>query len=49
MIKGFSKLLALILLASSCKESNDSSAFRQPAEWDPQEAVYMGWDGAMRP
>ncbi|HMP98504.1 MAG TPA: agmatine deiminase family protein [Cyclobacteriaceae bacterium] len=39
-------ILSLItLLVYSCKEKSDPTAFYLPAEWEEQEAVWMGWDG----
>lgn len=35
----------ITLLVYSCKEKSDPSAFYLPAEWEEQEAVWMGWDG----
>jgi agmatine deiminase len=38
-------LLYTSIFLFSCKEKPDPSAFFFPAEWEPQEAVWMGWDG----
>jgi agmatine deiminase len=38
-------LLYTSIILFSCKEKPDPSAFFFPAEWEPQEAVWMGWDG----
>jgi agmatine deiminase len=34
-----------ISILVSCNQKPDPSAFFFPAEWEPQEAVWMGWDG----
>jgi agmatine deiminase len=36
------------IILFSCKEKPDTSAFFFPAEWEPQEAVWMGWDGNLK-
>jgi agmatine deiminase len=33
----------IIILCTSCLKNSDPSAFIMPAEWEPQEAVWMGW------
>lgn len=44
-MKNFTCLIFTLILFFSCKEKRDTSAFFFPAEWEPQEAVWMGWDG----
>ncbi len=33
----------IIFICTSCQKNSDPSAFIMPAEWEPQEAVWMGW------
>lgn len=44
-MKKFIFLIFSISILFSCKQKPDPSAFFFPAEWEPQEAVWMGWDG----
>ena len=37
-----------IFILFSCKEKPDPSVFFFPAEWEPQEAIWMGWDGNLK-
>lgn len=37
------------MLWAGCRPGADAGTFIQPAEWEPQEAVFMGWDGAWQP
>jgi agmatine deiminase len=41
-------LLFSLMVLFSCKDKPDPSAFFFPAEWEPQEAVWMGWDGNLK-
>lgn len=47
-MKIFTYLIFTLLLLFSCKEKRDTSSFFFPAEWEPQEAVWMGWDGNLK-
>ncbi|WP_194777558.1 agmatine deiminase family protein [Pararhodonellum marinum] len=40
--------IVVIFLFFHCKPKPDPTAFYMPAEWEPQEAVYMGWDGNLK-
>jgi agmatine deiminase len=40
-------ILVVFLFLSGCKSKVDPSAFYMPAEWELQEAIWMGWDGAL--
>jgi agmatine deiminase len=37
------RFLLFMLLLSSCSAKKSDTAFYMPAEWEPQEAVWMGW------
>ncbi|WP_373522123.1 agmatine/peptidylarginine deiminase [Aquiflexum sp.] len=47
-MKNFTCLIFALIVFFSCKEKPDTSAFFFPAEWEPQEAVWMGWDGNLK-
>lgn len=38
-------LIFVLSILFSCNQKTDLSAFYFPAEWEEQEAVWMGWDG----
>lgn len=40
----FYRFLAVLLLLSSCSEKKPDSHFYMPAEYEPQEAVWFGWE-----
>jgi len=44
----FGIIWLMFALLLSCKEKPDPKAFFFPAEWEPQEAIWMGWDGNLK-
>lgn len=43
-MKKFISSIILLVVVLSCGEKPDYSTFYLPAEWEPQEALWLGWD-----
>ncbi|MCC5929279.1 MAG: agmatine deiminase family protein [Cyclobacteriaceae bacterium] len=47
-MKNFICCIVLLCNVLACGEKHDTAAFFLPAEWEPQEAVWMGWDASLK-